>query len=118
MYATVNKHLYYPMSHLRPQKRQTTIITIPPMPVVQIRRPQQICRLSRRSDHRKPTIGHRWNQTKSAGGKTAVRVRPGFLLYRQPKRNRDSYIVLKTMEKELYYTNNKLISKLNIYFDV
>ncbi len=22
------------------------------------------------------------------------------------------------MEKELYYTNNKLISKLNIYFDV
>ncbi len=28
------------------------------------------------------------------------------------------YENLKTMEKELYYTNNKLISKLNIYFDV
>ncbi len=27
-------------------------------------------------------------------------------------------LILKTMEKELYYTNNKLISKLNIYFDV
>ncbi len=26
--------------------------------------------------------------------------------------------VLKTTEKELYYTNNKLISKLDIYFDL
>ncbi len=27
-------------------------------------------------------------------------------------------LYLKTMEKELYHTNNKLISKLNIYFDL
>ncbi len=29
-----------------------------------------------------------------------------------------SILLLKTMEKELYYTNDKLISKLNIYFHV
>ncbi len=30
----------------------------------------------------------------------------------------DNFKNVKTMEKELYYTNNKLISKLNIYFDL
>ncbi len=29
-----------------------------------------------------------------------------------------TFVDLKTMEKELYFTHNKLISKLNIYFDL
>ncbi len=89
MKVLINIKIYTILCHLKPQKRQPKIITIP-IPL-QIHRPRQICRLSR-SDHQRPTIGHRWNQTESADGKTAVVRRPGALLYRQPKMNRDSYI--------------------------